>query len=375
VARPRVLIIDDDADLRQTLQMRFTAAGFEVFQAGNGKDGIELARDKHPFAIILDVNMPGINGFETCRRLRADPKTQNIPVLMLTTCTRVGELEEGLRSGADTYLRKPFAGPELVAEVRELAAVRAGRKKSSAKPAKSTKTPSRDEAVARIAQLMAAAPRRLGDVARAAPGVLLSQQDDRLLTDAPVSSEHRSILFEEDVQAFAARKPRKYLRFSESVARSLAPDPSIFDEPRKILLRRTAPPLVAALDEDRRLADKAVICVAPLAGRVKAEFLLGVLASRLGGFAFERVIARSRGGTLPWASALEIERLPLPGPGGLAGLEYEGLVAEAAAEIVRHARVGPGWRTGSALGLLEQLDALVARGFGLGPELLKPAGL
>jgi len=85
-----VLIIDDDADLRQTLQMRFTAAGFEVFQAGNGEDGIAVARDKHPFAIILDVNMPGINGFETCRRLRADPKTQDIPVLMLTTCTRVG---------------------------------------------------------------------------------------------------------------------------------------------------------------------------------------------------------------------------------------------------------------------------------------------
>jgi hypothetical protein len=200
--------------------------------------------------------------------------------------------------------------------------------------------------------------------------VLLARQDDRLLADSPLTAEHRSILLEEDIESFVPRAPRKFLRYSPAVARAMAPDPAIFDVPGKILLRRTAPPLVAALDEDRRLADKAVICVAPHEGRARPEFLLGVLASRLATFAFQRVIPRSRGGALPWASAAEIERLPIPGPGGLAGRAVEDAVAGAAAEILRRARLGPDWRSGAAA-LLRELDHQVARGFGVDPELLK----
>ena len=365
MARPRILIIDDDGDLRATVELRFGAAGFEVLQAASGAEGLELARARHPAAIILDINMPGLDGFETCRRLRADPRTADIPVIMLTTSTRVGELEEGLQAGADTYLTKPFDGPELVEEVREMLTARQGRKR----PARCPPDP-RAGALAAVTQALAGAPRRLGEVARAAPGVLLARQDDRLLADSPLTGEHRAILFEADIESFAPRAPRKYLRYSRAVARALAPDPAIFDAPGKVLLRRTAPPLVAALDEERRLADKAVICVAPHPGRAAPEFLLGVLASRLAALAFERVIPRSRGGALPWASAAELERLPLPGPGGLAGRAVEDAVAGVAAELCRRARLGPGPR-GAAAALQAELDEQVARGFGVDPRLLK----
>lgn len=360
-----ILIIDDDADLRRTVELRFVAAGFDVLQAATGEEGLELARAEKPTAIILDVNMPGIDGYETCRRLRADRRTADLPVVMLTTCSRVGELEEGLRAGVDTYLTKPFDGPELVAEVRRIAAARAGGRRPEG-PGGSP----REEAAGEVRRLLAAAPRKLGDVARAAPGVLLGRRDDRLVADTPAGEHFRPILFEEDVEPFAPRAPRKFVRLSPAVARSMAPDATIFEECPKVLLRRTAPPLVAALDTQRLVVDKTVLCVAPRDRGTKAAFLLGVLGSRLAAFAFEQVIARSRGGALPWISAAEVERLPLPGPGGLEGRQLEDLIAGTTEEIVRRARQGQDWLAGSAAGLLGQLDETVAGGFGVDTRLL-----
>ncbi len=364
----RILVIDDDRDLRAMVAMRFGAAGFEVLQAGTGEEGIDVARSKRPLAIILDVNMPGIDGYETCRRLRADRKTALIPVIMLTTCSRVGELEEGLKSGVDTYLTKPFDGPELVKEVREIVAVRQGR--GGGKPPPDPRV----RAITAITEALKRAPRRLGEVARAAPGMLLARQDDRLLSDSRLSDQHRPMLFEDDVEPLVARPASRFLRYSPSVAQSLAPDPAIFEAPAKVLLRRTAPPFVAALDTDGRIADKAVICIAPRVSTLRAEFLLGVLSSRLAEFAFEKVIPRARGGALPWAGAAEIERLPVPGAPGAAAREVENAVASVAAELVRRARLGPGWREGSGE-LLRELDYQVARGFGLDPELMKIVSL
>jgi hypothetical protein len=200
--------------------------------------------------------------------------------------------------------------------------------------------------------------------------MLLGRQDDRMVADTPAGPDFRPILFEADVEPFAARAPRKYCRFNPAIARSMAPDATLFEENPKVLLRRSAPPLVAALDADRRLTDKTVLCIAPRDRSTKAAFLLGVLASRLATFAFERVIPRARGGSLPWISAAEVERLPLPGPGGLAGRQLEDLIADTAEEVARRARMGPGWISGSGSGLVRQLDELVAGGFGVDTRLL-----
>lgn len=368
--RPSVLIVDDDDDLRATVAVRFAAAGFAVLEAATGEEGLALAGRRRPGAIILDVTMPGIDGFETCRRLRADARTAQVPVIMLTACSRVGELEEGLRAGADTYLTKPFDGAELLAEVQ--AALGGGQRRPRARrPSPARAAGGAESARRRAVEILRRAPRRLGQVARAVPGILLSRRDDRLLAPDRRGEDYRPVLFEEDLESFAARGPARYFKFSPAVARSLAPDASVFEVPRKVLLRRSAPPLVAALDCDRRLADKTVIVVVPREGRTRAEFLLGVLASRLATFAFERAIERVRGGALPWASPAEIERLPLPGAGDLAGRAAEGAIAAVAEDLARRARLGPGARGPAMSALAARLDALVAEGFGLDAQVLK----
>jgi CheY-like chemotaxis protein len=358
-----VLVIDDDRDLRATVEMRFRSAGFEVFQAADGEEGLALAAKVQPTAIILDVNMPGIDGFETCRRLRKGRRTRDIPVIMLTACKRVGELEEGLEAGADTYLTKPFDGAELVEEIKQIVASRGG-----ARPVE--KQEERSSLRAEVIQRMRAAPRKLGDVARAVPGVLLGRRDDRLITTERSTDQHRSILFESDVELLATRRPTKYMRFTDRIARSMCPDSSVFEEPKKVLVRRTAPPLIAALDTGRRLVDKAVICVVPVDRNTKAEFLLGFLASNLATFALENVVERVRGGQLPWVSPAELERLPLPGTSGAARQDLESRLASEAGEAARKADAGLAGPDDCA-GIVANLDGLVAEGFGLGPQHLE----
>jgi CheY-like chemotaxis protein len=357
-----VLIVDDDADLRATVEMRFSMAGFEVLQAGSGEEGLKLAAKSRPAAVILDVNMPGIDGYETCRRLRASRKTRDIPVIMLTACTRIGELEEGLRAGADTYLTKPFDGPELVEEVREVLSGRSGGGRAGSEVEGLT-----GEVVAKLR----AAPRKLGDVARAVPGVLLGRGDELLLSDERGSEQHRSLLVETDVEPLATRRPRKFLKFSERVAQALCPDASVFDLPRKVLVRRKAPPLVAALDTQKRLVDKTVICVVPKERKAKPEFLLGFLASRVATFALENAIERVRGGVLPWVSPAELERLPIPGSGGLSGRDFEDRLADLAGDLAKRADAGMISGAQATQEALDKLDRIVAEGFELGGEHLK----
>jgi two-component system, OmpR family, response regulator MprA len=114
----RVLIIDDDRALRDALRRALTLAGYEVDTAAGGGPGLELAADRPPDAILLDVGMPGVDGLEVCRRLRA--RGDRVPVLMLTARDAVEDRIDGLDAGADDYLVKPFDVGELKARLRAL---------------------------------------------------------------------------------------------------------------------------------------------------------------------------------------------------------------------------------------------------------------
>ena len=366
--KERVLVIDDDEDLRATMDLRFSTAGYEVFQASGGEEGLKMAARVRPVAIILDVNMPGMDGYETCRRLRGQRRTRNIPVIMLTACRRVGELEEGLAAGADTYLTKPFDGPELVEEVRKIVESRR-EKRASKGSGKADGHEGRVEDV--IVERLRAAPRKLGDVARVVPGILLGPRDDLLLADEKTGDEHRSILFEKDVARFVARRPRKYLKFSERVAAALCPDLGVFDSPRKVLVRRSAPPLVAALDTHKRLVDKTVLVVLPVKRKCRPELLLGVLSSKLASFAIDRVVERARAGVLPWIAPAELEALPVPGVGGLKGRKYDDRLVDEAGELVQRLEAGLKLGSDEASGLMKRLDRTVAEGFGVDFSLLE----
>jgi DNA-binding response OmpR family regulator len=115
----RILVIEDDPDIALSLRLKLERDGsFEVETAGDGAAGLRLALERPPDLVLLDVNLPGMDGFEVCRHLRKEPATASTPVIMLTA--RIGESDRinGLELGADDYITKPFSPKEALARVR-----------------------------------------------------------------------------------------------------------------------------------------------------------------------------------------------------------------------------------------------------------------
>ncbi len=117
MVRPRILVIDDDEGITSFLKRALSYAGFVVEAAASGAAGLERALVAPPDAVILDVLMPGLDGLEVCRRLRAG---DDVPILMLTAKDEVSDRVKGLECGADDYLVKPFALEELIARLQAL---------------------------------------------------------------------------------------------------------------------------------------------------------------------------------------------------------------------------------------------------------------
>ncbi len=118
----RILIVDDDPRALELIGLILSGQGYEVRQAGNGMAALEQARAGLPDLIILDVMMPDMDGFEVTRRLRADPQTAHIPIVMFTAKTMVDDKVTGFEAGADDYLSKPVHPAELVARVKAVLA-------------------------------------------------------------------------------------------------------------------------------------------------------------------------------------------------------------------------------------------------------------
>ncbi len=119
-SRPRLLVIDDESSIVDFIRLGMRYEGYRVEDAGDGVSGFDTAQRLRPDLIILDVMLPGMDGIEVCRRLRENEATADIPILMLTAKDEVRARVEGLESGADDYLTKPFSFEELLARVRAL---------------------------------------------------------------------------------------------------------------------------------------------------------------------------------------------------------------------------------------------------------------
>ncbi len=122
---PKILVVDDSDVIRSLIVLNLELDGFVTVQAHDGRECLELARTVKPDVITLDVAMPRLNGFETAARLRADPVTAGIPIVIVSARTQGADLVRGAELGVDAYVTKPFEPDELVATVRSLAERRA----------------------------------------------------------------------------------------------------------------------------------------------------------------------------------------------------------------------------------------------------------
>lgn len=115
-----ILIIDDEKDLLELVRYNLEKEGYEAICATDGITGVEIAVKHRPDLIVLDVMMPGMDGLEVCRKLRADTRTSQVPVLMLTARVSEADRVVGLEMGADDYVTKPFSPRELLARIKAI---------------------------------------------------------------------------------------------------------------------------------------------------------------------------------------------------------------------------------------------------------------
>jgi two-component system cell cycle response regulator DivK len=115
----RVLVIEDHEDNRRILRDLLTSAGYEPLEAVTGEEGVALAETHRPDLILMDIQLPGLDGYEATRRIKANPALRHIPVIAVTSYALSGDEVKAKAAGCDAYVTKPFSPRALLAKVRE----------------------------------------------------------------------------------------------------------------------------------------------------------------------------------------------------------------------------------------------------------------
>ena len=117
----KILIVDDQPEVRELVEITLKSDNFQIFQAMNGENAINIARKEKPDLIIMDIMMPGkIDGIEATRILKNDPETKEILIIILTAKGQAGDVEKGYKAGADDYFIKPFSPLDLIKKIDEV---------------------------------------------------------------------------------------------------------------------------------------------------------------------------------------------------------------------------------------------------------------
>ncbi len=122
----KILIVDDDAFIRRPLEFILREEGFAPLTAVNGEEGLAKIEGERPDLIVLDVMMPGIDGYDVCRRVRTDPRFSSIPVILLTARGQESDCDRAFAAGATEFMSKPYSPSELIRRVREILTEGAG---------------------------------------------------------------------------------------------------------------------------------------------------------------------------------------------------------------------------------------------------------
>jgi two-component system alkaline phosphatase synthesis response regulator PhoP len=128
----RILVVDDEDDLLELVRYNLTKEGFEVACVASGEEALKAARKEPPDLIVLDLMLPAVDGLEVCRRLKADARTRDVPIVMLTAKSEEGDMIAGLDRGADDYIGKPFSPRVLSARIKALLRRQAAKRQAEA---------------------------------------------------------------------------------------------------------------------------------------------------------------------------------------------------------------------------------------------------
>jgi len=112
-----VLIVDDQNDIRKIMKDKLTNAGYEVIEAASGEAGISLAERDNPGLILMDMQLPGVDGYEATRRIKSNPELGHIPIIAITSYALLGDKAKAMNSGCNDYMTKPFSPRELLVRV------------------------------------------------------------------------------------------------------------------------------------------------------------------------------------------------------------------------------------------------------------------
>ncbi len=116
--REKILVVEDERDIQELLQYNLAKEGYTVVPVTSGEEALRVARTESPDLVLLDLMLPGVDGLEVCRRLKREPDTQGLPIVMLTAKGEEADIVTGLELGADDYISKPFSPRVLIARIR-----------------------------------------------------------------------------------------------------------------------------------------------------------------------------------------------------------------------------------------------------------------
>ena len=116
----RILVADDDVDIRELVEFKLSTMGHDIVAVGDGAAAVDACRASKPDLAVLDVMMPGVSGLDAIREIRSDPGLSDLPVILLTARAQESDVETGFDSGADDYITKPFSPRELASRVEAL---------------------------------------------------------------------------------------------------------------------------------------------------------------------------------------------------------------------------------------------------------------